>query len=284
MYSTSRLPYHLRVKGAIGTLVLVQKLEAPPWTNVPLHHPLVPLGSLERVKDKQQICVAAQIAENPGSMERDTVNGRMLVCNAIIQQGGTKVRCAFWRDHAEKLASFQTGACVLLYQVLAEKKKEGSWEVGSWRGTQILECPEDLAKSIQADLMQPSDCRTLTLVPTRNWKECEAVPTPRRRVSAAGPQEYLSHASEALGGLLLVGVKRRPLSEQDQSSWPGVCRELDSSTATWRSSAGCDHADGHGERVVGFVARRNLPRRFAGSQGVLHFFKPSAAGKRCSQI
>ena len=177
MYSTSRLPYHLRVKGAIGTLVLVQKLEAPPWTNVPLHHPLVPLGSLERVKDKQQICVAAQIAENPGSMERDTVNGRMLVCNAIIQQGGTKVRCAFWRDHAEKLASFQTGACVLLYQVLAEKKKEGSWEVGSWRGTQILECPEDLAKSIQADLMQPSDCRMLTLVPTRNWKECEAVPT-----------------------------------------------------------------------------------------------------------
>ena len=107
---------------------------------------------------------------------------------------------------------------------------------------------------------------------------------PRRRVSAAGPQEYLSHASEALGGLLLVGVKRRPLSEQDQSSWPGVCRELDSSSATWRSSAGCDHADGRGERVVGFVARRNLPRRFAGSQGVLHFFKPSAAGKRCSQI
>ena len=84
MYSTSRLPYHLRVKGAIGTLGLVQKLEAPPWTNVPLHHPLVPLGSLERVKDKQQICDAAQIAENPGSMERDTVNGRMLVCNAII--------------------------------------------------------------------------------------------------------------------------------------------------------------------------------------------------------
>ena len=98
---------------------------------------------------------------------------------------------------------------------------------------------------------------------------------PRRRVSAAGPQEFLSHASEALGGLLLVGVKRRPLSEQDQSSWPGVCRELDSSSATWRSLAGCDHADGHGERVVGFVARRNLPGRFAGSQGVLHF---------CSQV
>ena len=103
------------------------ELKAPsaPWTNVPLHHPLVPLGSLDRVKDKQQICVAAQIAENPGSMERDTVNGRMLVCNAIIQQGGTKVRCAFWRDHAEKLAGFPTGTCLLLYQVLAEKKKRG---------------------------------------------------------------------------------------------------------------------------------------------------------------
>ena len=96
MYSTSRLPYHLRVKGIVGTQVLVQKLESLPWSGVPAHHPLVPLQSLARVKDRQQICVAAQVDDNPGAIERDTVQGRVLVCNAIVQQNGVRVRCAFW--------------------------------------------------------------------------------------------------------------------------------------------------------------------------------------------
>ncbi|CAJ1397512.1 unnamed protein product [Effrenium voratum] len=175
MYSTSRLPYHLRVKGIVGTQVLVQKLESLPWSGVPAHHPLVPLQSLARVKDRQQICVAAQVDDNPGAIERDTVQGRVLVCNAIVQQNGVRARCAFWREHAEKLATCQAGTCILLYQVLVEKKKEGSWEIGSWRGTQILECPEELAKNIGERIMEPGDCRMLTLIPTRNWKECEAV-------------------------------------------------------------------------------------------------------------
>ncbi|CAJ1404873.1 unnamed protein product [Effrenium voratum] len=175
MYSTSRLPYHLRVKGIVGTQVLVQKLESLPWSGVPAHHPLVPLQSLARVKDRQQICVAAQVDDNPGAIERDTVQGRVLVCNAIVQQNGVRVRCAFWREHAEKLATCQAGTCILLYQVLVETKKEGSWEIGSWRGTQILECPEELAKNIGERIMEPGDCRMLTLIPTRNWKECEAV-------------------------------------------------------------------------------------------------------------
>ncbi|CAJ1351727.1 unnamed protein product, partial [Effrenium voratum] len=32
-YSTSRLPYHLRVKGTVGVNVIVQKLDALPWPN-----------------------------------------------------------------------------------------------------------------------------------------------------------------------------------------------------------------------------------------------------------
>ncbi|CAJ1368767.1 unnamed protein product [Effrenium voratum] len=114
--------------------VLVQKLESLPWSGVPAHHPLVPLQSLARVKDRQQICVAAQVDDNPGAIERDTVQGRVLVCNAIVQQNGVRVRC-----------------------------------------TQILECPEELAKNIGERIMEPGDCRMLTLIPTRNWKECEAV-------------------------------------------------------------------------------------------------------------
>ena len=169
MYSTSRLPYHLRVKGIVGTQVLVQKLESLPWSGVPAHHPLVPLQSLARVKDRQQICVAAQVDDNPGAIERDTVQGRVLVCNAIVQQNGVRVRCAFCREHAEKLATCQAGTCILLYQVLVEKKKEGSWEIGSWRGTQILECPEELWSLATA-------ARSLSFRPGigRNARQCRA--------------------------------------------------------------------------------------------------------------
>ena len=126
-YSTSRLPYHLRVKGTVGVKVIVQKLDALPWPNVPVLHPLVPLRSLDRVKERQQICVAAQ----PGTVETDTAAGRVPVCNAVVQQEGTRVRCAFWREQAGMLAARGPGECVLLCQVLVEKKKEGSWEIGS---------------------------------------------------------------------------------------------------------------------------------------------------------
>ena len=59
----------------------------------------------------QQICVAVRMDDNPGSTEKDTVNGRVPVCNAIVQQGGTRVRCtrhnAFERRHARVGFSFE---------------------------------------------------------------------------------------------------------------------------------------------------------------------------------
>ncbi|CAJ1348873.1 unnamed protein product [Effrenium voratum] len=168
-YSTSRLPYHLRVKGTVGVNVIVQKLDALPWPNVPVLHPLVPLRSLDRVKERQQICVAVQIEENPGTVERDTAAGRVPVCNAVVQQEGTRVRCAFWREQAGMLAARGPGECVLLYQVLVEKKKEGSWELGSWRATQVLDCPPDKAAEIRGALRNAEDCRMLTEVPIRDW-------------------------------------------------------------------------------------------------------------------
>ena len=146
-YSTSRLHYHLRLKGTIGIQVVIETKEKLPWDNVPQIHPLVPLESLERVKDRNQICVAVKIVENPGTVERDTQNGRQLVCNAIAQAKATRLRCAFWREHAETLAQKGEGSYLLLYQVYVSKKKgEDSWELSSWRGTQIVDAPDFVVK------------------------------------------------------------------------------------------------------------------------------------------
>ena len=52
-YSTSRLHYHLNLKGPLGLQVIVQKLDEDPWQGIPAVHPLVPLSALDRVKDRQ---------------------------------------------------------------------------------------------------------------------------------------------------------------------------------------------------------------------------------------
>ena len=151
-YSTSRLHYHLRLKGTLGLQVFVQKLEQAPWPGVPTVHPLVPLQALSRVKDRQQICVAVSMVENPGTVERQTKEGPAAVCNAIVQQGATRVRCAFWHEQAQELAELQPGTCVMLYQVLISKRKEeNSWEIGSWRGTTIVPCSTDMATMLHLD-------------------------------------------------------------------------------------------------------------------------------------
>ena len=153
-YSTSKLLYYLRLKGTLGIQVQIAKVDTVPWTAPGLLHPLVPLRSLERVRDRQQICVAAVMVENPGSVERQTSNGMASVCNAIVQEGDIRVRCGFWREHAEKLAAVVQNTCIVLYQVLVSKRKQDqdSWELGSWRGTQIVSCPQDHADRLFPDM------------------------------------------------------------------------------------------------------------------------------------
>ena len=146
LYTTSRLHYYLRLKGTLGIHVHAVKLPADPWPDVPAVHPLVPLAALDRVKDKQQFCVSAIIVDNPGAIERQTKDRLSMVCNALVQQGCTKVRCSFWGDHALELAEKPVGQALLLYQVLVTKRKsEASWELTSWRGTTIQACPADIA-------------------------------------------------------------------------------------------------------------------------------------------
>ena len=57
-YSTSRLHYHLNLKGPLVLQVIVQKLDEDPWQGIPAVHPLVPLAALDRVRDRKQICVS----------------------------------------------------------------------------------------------------------------------------------------------------------------------------------------------------------------------------------
>ena len=95
--------------------------------------------------------MAVAVVENPGTVERQTTNGMAPVCNAIVQTGTTRVRCAFWRDMADKLAAaVSLSSCVLLYQVLVTKKQKDadSRELLSWRGTTILPCPEAMADQL----------------------------------------------------------------------------------------------------------------------------------------
>ncbi|CAE7440463.1 unnamed protein product [Symbiodinium sp. CCMP2592] len=226
-WSTSRLPYHLRIKGTVGIQVLVQKLESLPWGQPPAHHPLVSLDSLARVKDKQQVCVAAQVAENPGSTERDVQNqGRQNVCNAVLQQGGTRVRCAFWRGFADQLATREPGTCLLLLQVQVEKKKEGSWELGSLRATQILDCPVELEAKLRGNLKEASECRMLTQVPGRNWKECEAVSSSLSSLVAAIVPGHLRKLSTVfrISGLQIMGLSS-VRSDSDDWAHPDATQE-----------------------------------------------------------
>ena len=62
-----------------------------------------------------------------------------MVCNAIVQQGGTRVRCSFWHEQAQERAEQEAGTCLKLYQVLISKRKdENSWEIGSWRDPAVF--------------------------------------------------------------------------------------------------------------------------------------------------
>ena len=153
----------MRLKGPLGLQVVVQKLDQHPWEGIPAVHPLVPLQALSRVKDRQQICVAVSVVDNPGAVERQTKDGPAVVCNAIVQQGATRVRCSFWHEQAQELAEQQPGACVMLYQVLISKRKdENSWEIGSWRGTTLQPCSSDMAIVLELSWNQTFVCTTIT--------------------------------------------------------------------------------------------------------------------------
>ena len=163
LHSTSRLSYHLRVKPPLGVNTIIQECTVSPWTDVPLHHPFVEIGRLGRVAtrsrsdaDITQVCVVGVVSEQPGVVEVFARPGSLdtvWVCNAVITQGRNHIRCAFWRDHAARLAAFPVGATVALMQVVALEDHDGCVELCAVPGTQVTACPGLLAETILEELL-----------------------------------------------------------------------------------------------------------------------------------
>ena len=180
-YSTSRLPYFLRVQGPVGTRTKVQSCSATPWKDLPMHHPFSDVASLGRVEGSLQVCLAGVISHQPGLVSRETQHGPGEVCNAVLRQNSTDIRCAFWRSHAAALADFSVGAKVVLMQVNVCKHGD-SFEVRATEATEVRICPEDVAAT---DLAGTQDDQTavvsLTQTLTINYDE---IPATRAAVSA----------------------------------------------------------------------------------------------------
>ena len=49
----------------------------------------------------------AVVAKQPGRVERTSSYGTASVCNAVVRQHATTIRCAFWRGNADQLAAFE---------------------------------------------------------------------------------------------------------------------------------------------------------------------------------
>ena len=153
-YSTSSLRYFLRVKGPLnlaGTRIEEMVEPVEPWNVIPMHHPFVDVRNLDRVDDTATICMLAVVVKQPGKVERRSSYGAANVCNAVVRQHDTTIRCAFWRGSADQLATFEEGACIAVYQVRVLKIAEGEWELRATESTLIERCPDELKDRVATD-------------------------------------------------------------------------------------------------------------------------------------
>ena len=160
-YSTSRLHYYMKVKAPLGIATRVTETSDKPWTDLPTTHPFTSVESLGRVPDNHQVCLVAVVAEQPGVKQRDTRFGPSQVCNAVLRQGTTSIRCSFWKAHAEALAEWALGETIALMQVRVQKD-ENSYSVTATEATTIMRCPESVKEEVTSatDLAQDAQCLT----------------------------------------------------------------------------------------------------------------------------
>ena len=142
-YSISRFNYYFRVVGPLGIKTSILECTEAPWTEIPLHHPFIDLASLGRVQDSLQVCVLGIVTHQPGLVHRETTWGAADVCNAVLRQGRTEIRCGFWRRHGEELAEHVVGEAVALM------RKGDSWELFANESTVVQRCPGDLAEALR---------------------------------------------------------------------------------------------------------------------------------------
>ena len=179
-YSTSRLPYYIRIIGPTGTQTIVQVMDGAgsPWTQIPTHHPFVDIEALRRVSDSLHVCIVAIVAEQPGAVARTTPYGESKVCNALIRLKDTTIRTSFWRQNAIAMSGFPQGSAVALYLVKVVKTGADTWEIRGTEGTAIEACPTDLEEGVRqtTDLQQAPDAG-LTRTVARDYETVATSPS-----------------------------------------------------------------------------------------------------------
>ena len=175
-FSTSRLPYFLKLKAPFSVRTIVKVVEDNVWSTLPDRHPLQPLKALVRVEHRQQVCVSVKVVQHQEPVPRGTAQGSVLVCNSMVQQGTTQIRCAFWRDHASALGAYQEGDWVLMLQVMA-KQRDGGWELVANDATTLESCPADLVEQLIAEEAEGGGTLTcITQSRSKDWERCSATP------------------------------------------------------------------------------------------------------------
>ena len=162
-YSTSRLHYYLKVKAPLGVATRITETSEKPWSDLPTTHPFTSVESLGRAPDDHQVCLVAVVAEQPGLKQRDTRFGPSQVCNAVLRQGKSSIRCSFWKERAEALSQWPVGEAIALMQVRIQGDGD-SYSVSATEGTAILPCPASLKSEVTSatDLGQTAACLTRT--------------------------------------------------------------------------------------------------------------------------
>ena len=113
-----------------------------------MHHPFTEVASLERVEGSLQVCLAGVITHQPGLVARDTQFGQGEVCNAVVRQNETDIRCSFWRSQGAALADYAVGSAVALMQVNV-CRHGGSFEVRATEATALAGTDVDAPASVQ---------------------------------------------------------------------------------------------------------------------------------------
>ena len=124
-----------------------------------------------------QVCVLGVVETQPGALVRMTAYGEAPVCNALLRQGGTSIRCSFWRALAGTLAAFNVGDPVAIYQAVVKKMDASTWEIRATESTSVEPCPDDLRPQVvQGTNLAEAASRVLTAVAAVDYDTATATP------------------------------------------------------------------------------------------------------------
>jgi hypothetical protein len=216
-YSTSRLPYYLRIKAPVGVRTLIREVTWEPWTQIPAGHPTLPLEALTRIEHQQQVCVKVIVVGHQEPVTRQTANGAIEVCNTMVQHGETQIRCAFWRSAAALLGAHKNGVALLMNQVVV-KRKDGGWELTATDSTTLHVCNEEDTESLEYEMRRGGTPTCITRMARRDYSMCAAYPSSLSALVAAivpGQMRKLANVY-FIHNLQIMGISA---VRQDSDAW-----------------------------------------------------------------